>query len=145
MAGDPVMDDPDPLGGDAELGHDLVGHELGRGVDPGPFGDGPADDVGIDPGRGVAEGGEADGGEVVDGDDPGRPPGRGDDEIRPVDDLDGAGEPFDGGNREVGPDPVEGTGRHRTVDHPDRRGEERGEEVTTSPGDGEGGHIEVRS
>ena len=52
---DPVVDGPDPLGIDAELGHHLVGHELRRGVDPGALGHRPADEVGEGQGRRVAQ------------------------------------------------------------------------------------------
>ena len=43
----------------------------------------------------------------------------------------------------MGPESVQGPGRHGPVDHPHMGGHERREQVTSSPGHGETGHVEL--
>ncbi len=56
-----------------KLGHHLVGHELGRRVDPGAVGHRPAHQLRVGEGGGVAQLRVADDGQVVDRHDPGGP------------------------------------------------------------------------
>jgi hypothetical protein len=141
--GDPVVDRPDPGRVGGELGHDLVGHEPGRRVDPRPLGDGPPDQGRELQGGRVAQLGVAHDGEIMDGHHPRRPAGRGDHEVRAVDDVPSPDEPLDGGQATVAPGGVERPCRHGPLVGRDAGGHQGGDSLAAAPADGKGRHVDA--
>ncbi len=143
-ARDPVMDGSDPLGGDRERLHHLVGDELRRGVDPGSVLYGPADELGEAQGRGVAQLRVEHDGQVVHRHHTGRPPGGRDHEVGSVHHVPGADEPLHRGLAGPRPGRVQRPGRHGPLPGRDPGRHQILELAPTAPADGEGRDLDRR-
>ena len=142
--GHAVVDDPDPLGVGAELGHHLVGHELRRRVHPGALRPRPGGRGGgnrawrrsHNSGKRTAvrswtvttRAARRVGGTT---------------KLVPCTTSIGPGEPLDGRDAAVGPGQVQRPGRHGPLAHLDAGGDERRQAAAPPPGHGEGGDVEV--
>ena len=122
----------------AEPLDDLAGDEGRRRVHPRAVAQRAADEIRVGERRPVAQLGKADGRQVVDGHHPGGPSGRRDDEVRAVDDVGGADEPFERRPLAVGPSPVQRPRRHGSLADVDTGRDERLDQPTPAPAHREG-------